>query len=72
MHIFKNQILQYENVLSYRTRIQISDVNKMIGFIQRNTDALNLKICGNIAATVHEKIYIRHRGVGYRISHTSE
>lgn len=55
MHIFKNQILQYENVLSYRTQIQISDVNKMIGFIQRNTDALNLKICGNIAATVHEK-----------------
>lgn len=55
MHIFKNQILQYENVLSYRTRMRISDVNKMIGFIQRNTDALNLKICGNIAATVYEK-----------------
>lgn len=55
MHIFKDQILQYENVLSYRTKIQISDVNKMIGFIQRNTDALDLKICGNIAATVHEK-----------------
>jgi len=50
MHIFKDQILQYENVLSYRTKIQISDVNKMIGFIQRNTDALDLKICGNIAA----------------------
>lgn len=55
MHILKDQILQYENVLSYRTKIQISDVNKMIGFIQRNTDALDLKICGNIAATVHEK-----------------
>lgn len=55
MHIFKDQILQYENVLSYRTKIQISDVNKMIGFIQRNTDALDLKICGNIAATVYEK-----------------
>lgn len=55
MHIFKDQILQYENVLSYRTKIQISDVNKMIGFIQRNTDALDLKICGNIAVTVYEK-----------------
>lgn len=55
MHIFKDQILQYENVLSYRTKIQISNVNKMIGFIQRNTDALDLKICGNIAVTVYEK-----------------
>ena len=53
MHIFKNQILQYENVLSYRTEIPISDLNSMIIFIQENTDALNLKICGNIAATVH-------------------
>lgn len=55
MHIFKNQILQYENVLSYRTHIKTSDVNKMIGFIQKNTDALDLRICGNIAATVHGK-----------------
>lgn len=55
MHIFKNQILQFENVLSYRTKLPISDLNRMIRFIQKNTDALNLKICGQIAATVHEK-----------------
>lgn len=33
----------------------MSDLNKLIGFIQKNTDALGLEICGNIVATVHEK-----------------
>lgn len=55
MHIFKNQMLYYKNVLSYRTTIKIEDTNKLISFIQKNTDALNLKICGNIITTIHGK-----------------
>lgn len=62
MYIQKNQLLEYFNVLSFRTRIKSSDICGMVQHIKRNTDVLGLSISGEILVTADSALPVTDGG----------
>lgn len=56
MLFLEQQYLELENVLSYRTRVDINRLNGILSYVEKNADALGLTVTGNILFTVTEKI----------------
>lgn len=56
MLFLKQQYLELENVLSYRTRVDINRLNGILNYAEKNADALGLTVMGNMLFTVTEKI----------------
>lgn len=54
MCFLEHQYIEFENVLSYRTRTDSEKLGALLEFIKQNTDALNLEITGNIVFTIPE------------------
>ncbi len=54
MYFLEHQYIEFENVLSYRTRTDAKKLGALLEYIQQNTDALNLEITGNIVFTILE------------------
>ncbi len=54
MSFLEHQYIEFENVLSYRTRTDAEKLGALLEFIKQNTDALNLEITGNIVFTILE------------------
>lgn len=56
MIFLEQQYISFENVLSYRTRTDISRLDELLIFTKNNADALDLELTGNILFTVYERI----------------
>ncbi|MCM1524693.1 MAG: DUF5085 family protein [Ruminococcus sp.] len=56
MCIIENQQLWYDNILSYRTRIEESSLLSLLRHVEKNIDALDLKIRGDIIFSINEEI----------------
>lgn len=56
MHIIENQMICYSSVLSYWTRVNLEELAELIKFAQKNIDAMDLKITGDIIFSINEKI----------------
>lgn len=54
MSFLEHQHIEFENVLSYRTRTDAVKLGALLEFIKKNTDALELEITGNIVFTILE------------------
>lgn len=52
--IHKNRYLYHEHLLSYSTRVNVSELINMLIFAQDNIDALNLKVVGNVIFRIIE------------------
>ena len=55
MYIVEKQQLWYENILSYRTRVEEKDLPRLINHISTALDALELEKKGDIVFTIDEK-----------------
>lgn len=56
MYIVEKQQLWYDNILSYRTRVEESDLPRLLNHIGTALDALELEQRGNIVFTIDEKV----------------
>lgn len=56
MQYLEKQFFMVENLLSYKTRVDSRELNNMLIYAQRNLDALELELTGNIILTVSEII----------------
>lgn len=56
MLFLEQQYLELENVLSYRTRVDINRLSGILRYAEKNADALGLTVTGNILFTINEKI----------------
>lgn len=56
MLFLEQQHLELENVLSYRTRVDINRLSGILRYAEKNADALGLNVTGNILFTINEKI----------------
>lgn len=56
MSFLEQQYLDFENVLSYRTRVEINRLGAILNFAENNADALGLTVAGNILFTVFETV----------------
>lgn len=63
MALVEHQYIEFENILSYRTRVDIKRLEKLISYVERNTDALGLKITGNLIFTVTEVIELSDKQI---------
>lgn len=61
MSFLEHQHIEFENVLSYRTRTDSERLGKLLEFIKRNVDALDLEITGNIIFTIQEMYEFSNR-----------
>ena len=56
MYIVEKQQLWYDNILSYRTRVEEKDLPRLLNHISTAFDALELEQKGDIVFTIDEKI----------------
>ena len=63
MQFLERQIYMVENLLSYRTRIDSKDMSGMLAYVERNLDALNLTLNGNIILKLCEIIAEENRKI---------
>lgn len=56
MSFLEQQYLDFENVLSYRTRVDINRLDAILNFAEKNIDALGLRVTGNTLFTVFETV----------------
>ena len=56
MLFLEQQYIELENVLSYRTRVNINRLSGILRYAEKNADALGLIVTGNILFTITEKI----------------
>lgn len=56
MCIVENQQLWYDNILSYRTRIEENSLLSLLRHVETNIDAVGLKIQGNMIFSINEEI----------------
>ncbi len=61
MFFLEHQHIEFENVLSYKTRTDSERLNTLLEFIKRNSDALDLEIKGNIIFTIQEMYEFSNR-----------
>ena len=54
--VIEHQMLNYEYVLSYQTKVNDKIIPEMIKSIKENISVINLKICGNIIITKRNDI----------------
>ncbi len=56
MYIVEKQQLWYDNILSYRTRVEEKDLFRLLNHINTALDALELEQKGDIVFTIDEKL----------------
>lgn len=56
MTVIKNQHLWLDNVISYRTRIELDKLSQLIDHIRVNVEVLNLNIIGDMVFSITEII----------------
>ncbi len=56
MYIVEKQQLWYDNILSYRTRVEEKDLFRLLNHINTALDALELEQKGDIVFTIDEKV----------------
>lgn len=56
MTFCEHRCIDFMNVLSYRTRVDMDRLENLISYIRQNMDALGLEIMGDIVFTVSEVI----------------
>lgn len=54
MTFLEQQYIELENVLSYKTRVDVNRLSGILKFAENNADALGLTVTGNILFTVTE------------------
>lgn len=57
----EQQYLSIKNILSYRTRVDITRLNSMLIFADKNIDAFGLEVVGKIMFTAFETVKDRNR-----------
>ena len=55
MAVITNQMLEYENLISYKCCPEDREIPYYVHFIETNVDALEVKICGPVIIGRHEK-----------------
>ncbi len=60
MYIIEKQQLRYDNILSYRTRVEESALLRLLSHISTALDALELEQRGGIVFTIDEKFKTPH------------
>lgn len=50
--IIDHQHIEFENALSYTTKVEANKLPALLGYIVQNTDALGLEITGNLVFTI--------------------
>ena len=50
--IIDHQHIEFENALSYTTKVEVNKLPALLGYIVQNTDALGLEITGNIVFSI--------------------
>lgn len=63
MAILEHQYIEFENILSYKTRVESSRLEKLVSYVKRNADALGLTIIGNIIFTISEIVEIPNKRI---------
>lgn len=56
MYIVEKQQLWYDNIMSYRTRVEEKDLPRLLTHVSNVLDALELKQKGDIVFTIDEKV----------------
>ena len=56
MTVIKNQHLWLDNVISYRTRIEVDKLSQLINHISTNMEVLDLIITGNMVFSITETV----------------
>ena len=56
MYIVEKQQLWYDNIMSYRTRVEEKNLSKLLNHVGIALDALELEQKGDIIFTIDEKI----------------
>lgn len=61
MSFLEHQHVEFENVLSYKTRTDSEKLEALLEFIKQNADALDLEVTGNIIFTILDKYESKNR-----------
>lgn len=56
MYFMDRQFIDIENVLSYKTTVDVTKLGSLIGYVRRNADALEQEVNGKIIFTAFESI----------------
>ncbi|MGN1136242.1 MAG: hypothetical protein ACI4SF_08495 [Oscillospiraceae bacterium] len=63
MYFVEKQQLWYDNVLSYRTRVEETDLLRLISHLETSLDALGLEQKGSIVFTIDERIETENKTI---------
>lgn len=63
MSFLEHQHIEFENVLSYRTRTDSEKLGALLEFIKKNADALGLAVMGNIVFTIQEIYELKNKRI---------
>lgn len=63
MEFLEGQFYTARNLLSYRTRVESSDLNDLLCYVKNSLDALNLKAKGKIILSISEKITEKNKQI---------
>lgn len=63
MQFLERQIYMVEKLLSYRTRVDSRDLSSMLAYAERNLDALELTLSGNVILKICEIIAEENRNI---------
>ena len=54
MNVVNHQMIEYNNLISYRCRTEYEEIPNYVHFIEMNVDALEVRICGPIIIGRHK------------------
>lgn len=63
MAIIEHQHIEFEHILSYKTRVEIGRLEKLVSYVERNADALDLTVTGNIIFTISEIVELSDKRI---------
>ena len=63
IEFFERQFYTAKNLLSYRTRVESSDLNNLLCYVKNSLDVLDLKVNGKIILSFSEKITEKNKQI---------
>ena len=63
MEFLEGQFYMAKNLLSYRTRVESSELNNLLCYVRNSLEALDLKVNGKIILSISEKISEKNKQI---------
>ncbi len=63
MEFLEGQFYTAKNLLSYRTRVESSELNGLLNYVKRSLDVLDLKMNGRAILSISEKIVEKNKQI---------